>query len=236
MDSLERILKKNKKKRKLIITDGVFSMDGDLAKLKEITELASVYDALLMVDDSHGVGVLGKHGEGIIDELGVSGKVDVLMGSFTKAFGSIGGFIAINDVLSKYLRITARSYIFSDPIPPAFVAGLIEQTRIIKNGDALRKNVIDCSNLLRTGLKNLGFTVYGEKTSIVPLIIGNEKRAIAFSEKLLESGILAPCIRRPAVADGMERIRFSVMASHQKKDVDHLLSICEKIGKELKLI
>lgn len=236
MSDLEKILKKNKGKRKLIITDGIFSMDGDFAKLKEITQLAEQYDSLLMVDDSHGVGVLGKHGEGVANELGVSDKVDILMGSFTKAFGNIGGFVAINNILSRYLRITARSYIFSDPIPPALVAGLIQQLRIIKSGDNLRKNLLDCSESLRSGLKKMGFTVYGEKSSIVPLIIGNEKKAMEFSKKLFENGVLAPCVRRPAVAEGKERIRFSVMASHSQKDIDSLLTICESIGKNLKII
>lgn len=236
MAELEKILKKNKKKRKLIITDGIFSMDGDFAKLREITDLAETYDSLVMVDDSHGVGVLGKHGEGLVEELGVTKKVDILMGSFTKAFGNIGGFVAVNKILSDYLRITARSYIFSDPIPPALVAGLIEQLKIIKNGDGLRKNLLLCSEKLRSGLRNLGFLVFGEKSSIVPLIVGDEKKAMEFSKKLFETGILVPCIRRPAVQEGKERLRFSVMASHTQSDIDSLLFKCEKIGKELRLI
>ncbi|MDD2732088.1 MAG: aminotransferase class I/II-fold pyridoxal phosphate-dependent enzyme [Candidatus Pacebacteria bacterium] len=236
MEDLERILEENRNKRKLILTDGIFSMDGDLAKLKEISELADAYEAVIMVDDSHGVGVLGPYGRGTAYHLGVAQNIDVIMGSFTKAFGSIGGFIASNKSISDYLRITARSYIFSDPIIPAVVAGLIETTKIIKEGDNLRKNVIGLSSYLRENLKKLGFTVLGEETPIVPLFIGSEKKAIKFSAMLYENNILAPCIRRPAVIEGSERIRFSLMATHNKEQVDYLLEVCERIGRSNKII
>lgn len=236
MESLEGLLKEHKGKRILIITDGVFSMDGDLANLKDITRLAKEYDALVMVDDSHAVGVLGPNGEGTAHHFGVEKDVDILMGSFTKAFGSIGGFISTNKTVADYLRITARSYIFSDPIIPAVVAGLIKTIEIIKNGKNIREKAIRNGNLLRAGLKGLGFDVLGNDTTIVPLLIGNEKKAIHFSNELLERKILAPCIRRPAVIEGKERIRFSVMASHSAEDVNKLLTICNDIGKSLKMI
>ncbi len=236
MQDLEKILSKSKNKRKLIITDGVFSMDGDIANLKEITKLAKAYDAILFVDDSHAVGVLGPKGEGVAHHLGVQNDVDVLMGSFTKAFGSIGGFIVSNKTIGDYMRITARSYIFSDPIPPAIVYGLITTLRIISEGDDLRKKVSENANKLREGLKKSGFTVLGDKTPIVPLFIGNEKKAIEFSDELYNRGILAPCVRRPAVLEGKERIRFSVMASHSFEQVDKLLNICQDVGKKMKLI
>ncbi len=236
IDNLERILKTNKQKRKLILTDGVFSMDGDLAKLKEISELAKIYNALVMIDDAHGTGVLGPKGAGTAHYLGVANDIDVVMGSFTKAFGSIGGFIAAKKPIIDYLRITARSYIFSDPIIPAVVAGLIETTDIIEKGDHLRQKVLSNSEYLRSNLKKLGFTVLGHETSIVPLFIGSEEKAIKFYAALIKNNILAPCIRRPAVAVGKERIRFSLMATHTKEQVDTLLNACEKIGKSFKLI
>ena len=236
MNNLERILQKSRHKRKLILTDGVFSMDGDMAKLKEIVELAKKYNSLIMIDDAHGQGVLGLKGAGTAHHLGVEKDIDVIMGSFTKSFGSIGVFIGVNKSLADYLRITARSYIFSDPIIPAVVAGLIKTTEIIENGDDLRKSVLDNSEYLRTSLKNLGFIVLGHETSIVPLFIGNEEKAIRFSAALYENDILAPCIRRPAVVLGKERIRFSLMASHKREQVDILLGVCEKIGKELGII
>lgn len=236
MEDLEEILRKNKGKRKLILTDGVFSMDGDLANIKKITELSKIYDAVIMVDDSHGVGVLGPKGEGTSHYLGVNEDVDVIMGSFTKAFGSIGGFIAAGQSISDYLRITARTYIFSDPIIPAVVAGLIKTTKIIEKADDLRENLLKNAKYLRESLKEIGFTVLGEETPIVPLLIGSEKKAMNFSALLNKNNILAPCIRQPAVEVGKERIRFSAMTTHQKEQIDELLNKCEKIGKSLSLI
>jgi len=236
MKDLERILSKNKQKRKLIITDGVFSMDGEIANLVDITKLAKAYDAILFVDDSHAVGVLGKRGAGVANHLGVEKDVDVLMGSFTKAFGSIGGFITTNKTISDYLRITARSYIFSDPIPPAIVYGLLTTLDIIKDGDDLREKVLENAKHLREGLKNLGFTVLGDKTPIVPLLISNEKKTIEFASELHKRKILAPSVRRPAVLEGKERIRFSVMATHNKNQIDKLLGVCNELGKSLKMI
>ena len=236
MRALEKLLKAHRKSRKLIITDGVFSMDGDLAKLPEIAALAETYDALVMVDDSHGVGVLGAHGEGASHLLGVEKRIDVIMGSFTKAFGSIGGFIVANKTITDYLRVTARSYIFSDPIPPALVAGLMEQTRKIRDGAHLREKACGSAEYLRSELRRRGFTVLGELTTIVPLLIGSEKQAIRFSDELTKAGILAPCIRRPAVPEGKERLRFSVTALHERADLDRLLAECERIGKLLRIL
>lgn len=236
MNGLEKILKENKNKRKLILTDGVFSMDGDLAKLKEISELSKLYNSLVMIDDAHGTGVLGPKGRGTAHHLGVAKDIDVIMGSFTKGFGSIGGFVATNKVIADYLRVTARSYIFSDPIIPAVVAGLIKTIEIIEKGDDLRKSVLENARYLRDNLKQLGFTVLGQETPIVPLFIGSEKKAIKFSASLYENNVLAPCIRRPAVEVGKERIRFSVMSPHTKEQIDILLEICKKIGRDLKII
>lgn len=233
--ALEKLLQDYKRHRKLILTDGVFSMDGDLARLREIGELAEKYDALLMVDDSHGIGVLGPNGEGTAHEVGAEKYVDVLMGSFTKAFGSIGGFISSSKVLADYLRITARSFIFSDPIPPALAAGLIVQTKMIRNGAHLRARALAASARLRDGLRGLGFTVLGDATTIVPLFVGNEKKAIKFSAQLLEKNILVPCIRRPAVVEGKERLRFSVTALHENQHIDDLLGACAEVGRALGL-
>lgn len=236
IEDLERILKANKQKRKLILTDGVFSMDGDLAKLKEISELAKLYDALVMVDDAHGLGVLGPKGQGTAHHLGVAKNIDVIMGSFTKAFGSIGGFVVTNKSIADYLRITARSYIFSDPIIPAVVASLIKTIQIIEESDHLRQKVLDNAQHLRSNLKRMRFKVLGEETPIVPLFIGSEEKAIKFSALLYENNISAPCIRRPAVAEGQERIRFSLMATHTKEQIEYLLENIKKIGEQLKII
>ncbi len=233
MEDLERVLAAHKGKRKLVITDGVFSMDGEIARLKEVTALARAHDAILMVDDSHGVGVLGPHGIGAAGLLGVQAEVDVLMGSFTKAFGSIGGFVATPQKIADYLRVTARSYIFSDPIVPSIVRSLIKATEIIAASDDRRAAVLENARHLREGLRAAGFTVLGEITPIVPLFLGDEKLAIAFSNELAAAHILAPCVRPPAVNPGKERIRFSVMATHTAADIDTLLTVCADIGKRL---
>lgn len=236
MAELEHILQKYKSQRKLVVTDGIFSMDGDLANLKEITKLTKEHDALLMVDDSHGVGVLGPHGEGTAHHLGVHKDVTVLMGSFTKAFGSIGGFISTQKEISDYLRITARSYIFSDPILPAIVAGLLKSVEIIKKSDKQRKILLENAQYLRENLKKLGFTVLGNETPIIPVLTHSEEKAIRLSNMLFERGILAPAIRRPAVVEGKERIRLSLMANHTRQHVDNLLEEFEVLGKKLKII
>jgi len=236
VEDLEKILKKNKNKKKLILTDGVFSMDGDVAKLKEIAELSKIYDALVMVDDSHGLGVLGPKGEGAAHYLGVDKDIDVIMGSFTKAFGSIGGFVVADKTTSDYLRVTARSYIFSDPIIPSVVAGLIEALKIIREGSELRETTLSNADYLRKNLKSLGFTVLGNETCIVPLLIGSDEKARHFSDELYKNYILAPCIRVPAVIEGKERIRFSIMVTHKKEQIDILLEICKKVGRLINII
>ncbi len=234
---LEKSLSKHKRKKKLIITDGVFSMDGDLADLKSITRLAKEYDAIIYVDDAHASGILGAHGEGAPHHLGVEKEIDVIMGSFTKAWGSIGGFIVTKEKdLSDYLRVTARSYIFSDPILPGVVAGLIKTLEIIRTGDNLRKITFENAKYLRSELRNMGFEVLGENMPIIPPLLHSEKNAIQFSQKLLEAGILAPAVRKPAVPEGKERLRLTTMATHTKAQIDYLLEQMQKIGKELKII
>lgn len=237
MEELERLLRKHKKKKKLVLTDGIFSMDGSLANLVEISRLTKEYNALLFVDDSHGTGVLGEHGEGTAHHLGVEKDIDVIMGSFTKAWGSIGGFVVVNDKgLAEYLRVTARSYIFSDPIIPAVVIGLIKAEELIRNGEKLRKQTLENASYLRSGLISMGFEVLGNLMPIVPPLMRSEKNAIKFSQRLLETGILAPAIRKPAVAEGQERLRLTTMSTHTKQQIDYLLEQMNRIGKELKTI
>lgn len=232
LNHLESLLKEHKAARKLVVSDGIFSMDGTEAKLYELVQLCNKYNSLLFIDDSHGVGVLGKKGRGVIEQLDISDYPSVLMGSFTKAFGSLGGFVCVNEILDKYLRITARSYIFSDPIPPSLVAGLIEAINIIENEEERRTRALSNANYLRNGLREMNLEVLGDNSTIVPLIIGNEKKAMKFARQLFENNILAPCIRKPAVKEGSERIRFSVTTNHNREQLDKLLSICRTIAKD----
>ncbi len=232
MDDLEAKLKEvPHNEKKLIVTDGVFSMDGNLAKLPELVEFKKKYNAILMVDDSHGAGVLGKKGAGIVEHLGLKGKVDVIMMSFTKAFGALGGLIAGDKILLDYLRVTARPYMFSDPIPPAIVAGLIKALEIIGGSSKQREELEGLAIYLIDELRNLGFTVKDSKTPIIPLIIGDEEKTILLSAFLRENGIFAPPIRYPAVRKGEERLRLTLMTTHKKSDIDILLKAL-KLAKE----
>ena len=236
MNELSSILERNRRKRKLIVTDSVFSMDGDIADLHAITKLAKEHDALVFLDDSHGGGVLGPHGEGAAHHLGIKDDIHVLMGSFTKSFGSIGGYIACSNEIEEYLRVTARPYIFSDPIIPSVVAGLIKTVEIIHDSDDRRQTVINQAARLRAELRALGFCVLGDTVPIIPIMIGDEKKVIQFSNELLKIGILAPAVRRPAVIEGKERLRLSLMATHKREDIDLLIEECEKIGRKIGII
>jgi 8-amino-7-oxononanoate synthase len=236
MSDLSQFLEKNKRKRKLIVTDSVFSMDGDIADLPSITNLAKDHDALIFLDDSHGVGVLGPHGEGAAHHFGVQDGIHFLMGSFTKAFGSIGGYIACSKDIEEYLRVTARPYIFSDPIIPSVVASLIKTVDIVHDGDDRRQSVIKSASYLREELTTLGFSVLGDTVPIVPIMIEDEKKVIQFSNELMKIGILVPAIRRPAVVEGKERLRLSLMATHIREDIDFLIEMCEKIGRKIGII
>ncbi|MDO8559657.1 MAG: aminotransferase class I/II-fold pyridoxal phosphate-dependent enzyme [bacterium] len=228
-DGLERELRRRKIVRKAIVTDGVFSMDGDFADLPRLVDLSQEYDAVLYVDDAHGAGVLGPNGEGTAAHLGVAGKVDLVMASFTKAWGSIGGYVAaISKDLADYIRVTGRGYIFSDPIPPAFVAGLLKTLEIIRDGHGLRKQLKENATHLRQGLQRLGLETIPGETAIVPLMVRSEKKVIELSDALYKAGILAPAIRRPAVEVGYERLRLTLTASHTKQHIDKLLEKLEK--------
>ena len=227
MEDLENLLKKCKNKGRLIVTDGVFSMDGDIAPVDKLVRLAKQYDALLMVDDAHASGVLGKNGRGTGEYFNVEDKIDIVMGTFTKAFGGIGGFISGSKELTDYLRISARTYVFSAPPPPVISAGLIKSIKIVKESNYLREKLWSNVNYLRAGLKDLGFTVLGE-TQILPVLIGDEDKAIKISRKLFENGIFAPAVRWPAVSKGNSRLRLTVMASHTK---EHIIKLLEVLGK-----
>jgi 8-amino-7-oxononanoate synthase len=233
---LERILIENRKKRKLIVTDGVFSMDGDIAPLPQIVKLARKYKAILMVDDAHATGLLGKNGGGTVDYFNLKGKVDVVMGTFSKAFGGVGGFVVGSKDLIKFLRVRARQYIFSSALPPGTTAGLIAAIRELKSNPHRREILWENVRLLKDGLKRLGFNTLESETQIIPVFIGKEKKAIQASEQLFKNGIFVPCVRWPAVPEGLARLRCTVMASHTEKQISQALNAFEKVGKSLKII
>jgi 8-amino-7-oxononanoate synthase len=229
MQELEKILKKNKRKRKLIITDGVFSMDGDIAPLPKIVELAQEYNSMVMVDDAHATGLLGKDGGGTIDYFDLHGKVDIVLGTFSKAFGGIGGFVAGSQALIDFLRIRARQYIFSSALPPGTAAGIIAAIKEAKADPTLRKRLWKNVKQMREGLQALGFNTLDSKTQIIPVLIGNEEKANKASQFLFENGIFIPCIRWPAVDQGKARLRCTVMATHTSEQINQALAVFKNL-------
>jgi glycine C-acetyltransferase len=235
MVHLEKGLNKFKKKRKLIVTDGVFSMDGDIAKLDKIVELAKNYNSLIYVDDAHATGVLGKNGGGTAEHFNVQKFVDIQMGTFSKAVGVLGGYIAGTKALVEYLRVASRSYIFSTAMPPAIAEVITKSLNIIHNNQLLREKLYENSDQFRNGLKRIGFDTLTSETQIIPILIGDDSKAIECSNYLFEKGILGPNVRWPAVEKGKSRIRFTVMSIHSKEQINYVLNVCEQMKKNLNI-
>ncbi len=230
---LEKKLKKYKSRRKLIITDGVFSMDGDVAPLARIVELAKHYNALTMVDDAHAFGVIGDSGSGSAEYCGVAGQIDINMGTFSKGLGIVGGFVSGSKEMIEYLRIATRSYVFSDAIPPSIACGIKKAIDLIKEEPERRINVIKKANNLRGHLEKLGFYTYGSTTQIVPVQIGKDEDSIKASEMLFERNIYIPAVRWPAVPKNDSRLRLAVMANHTQDDIEKLIDSLKEVAYEL---
>jgi len=234
---LENILKRSSKyRRRLIVTDGVFSMDGDLAPLPEIVELAEKYQALVMVDDAHGTGVLGAKGAGTIEHFGLEGKIDIQVGTLSKALAAEGGFVAGSKNLIDLLRNKARSFIYSTALAPATIAASLASLRYLQSHPELLKNLWRNINLLKDGLEDSGYELLPSNSAIIPIMIGDREKTMELSKALLVEGVLAPGIRPPTVAEGTSRIRVTVMASHSVTDIEEVLDIFARVRRELKLI
>ena len=227
---------KDHKGRKLIVTDGVFSMDGDIAPLPEIVELAEKYDAITMVDDAHGEGVLGKGGRGILNHFHLEGKVDIDVGTLSKAFGVIGGYVAGSKTLIEYMKQRARPFLFSTSITPADTAALIEAVDILTRSDELVNKLWENSKYIKEKFKNAGFDIGHSQTPITPVIIGDEKKTSKMADRLNEEGVFVQGITYPTVPLGKARIRVMVSASHSKEDLDFGIEKFIKIGKEVGVI
>lgn len=231
---LERALAASTHDSKIIISDGVFSMDGDIAPISDIATLSKRYKTLVMVDDAHGIGVLGDNGRGSLEHLGVDpDDVDILMGTFTKAFGGVGGFVAGKRALIDYLRISARTYIFSAPLPPAIAAGLIKSIDIVAGEPWRGEKALENAAYFREQVETAGFDTLGSETHIVPVLIGREDHAMRATELLRDRGIVAPNARFPAVSVGRSRIRFVMTCQHSREQIDHLLGSLKEIKAEL---
>ena len=237
VEALAAALEENKDiEKKLIVTDGVFSMDGDLAPLPEIVELAERYEALVMVDDAHGEGVLGRGGRGIVDHFGLHGRVDLEMGTMSKAFGVVGGYLAGKAQIIEYLRQRARPFLFSSATTPADVAACIAAIDILQRTDEPVKRLWENAKYFKEEMKGLGFDIGQSETPITPVMLGEAKTAWEFSKKLFDEGIFAQAIGYPTVPKGKARIRVMISALHTKEDLDFALEKFAKVGRELGVI
>jgi 8-amino-7-oxononanoate synthase len=229
MDHLETLLKNDVRGNKLIVTDTVFSMDGDIAPLSAICGLADRYGAMVLVDDAHGTGVLGNNGRGALEYLGLEQRKDILvMGTMSKALGCIGGFIAGSQELILYMVNKARSFIYTTAMPPFVAAACIKAVDIVETEPDLRHKLTACSTALRDGLKKRGFNTLDSETPIIPLVTGKIDKALELSAWLENKGIFAPAIRPPTVPPGLSRLRFSVTAAHSMDDITQLLAVTDE--------
>jgi len=236
--SLETVIKENLSqfRRAIIITDGVFSMDGDVAPLDKIYEVAQRYDILLMVDDAHGEGVLGKGGRGIVDHFGLHGKVDVEVGTMSKAFGVVGGVVAGTPVIVEWLRLRGRPFLFSSAVTVPDAAACIAALDILESSTELVDRLWDNARYFKTEMKKLGFDTGLSTTPITPVMLGEAPLAQQFSRELFEQDVFAMALGYPTVPQGKARIRVMISAAHARNDLDKGLEAFTKVGKKLGVI
>jgi 8-amino-7-oxononanoate synthase len=237
MESLESVLKKcEPNSLKLIVVDGVFSMEGDITKLPEIVQLAEKYTANVMVDDAHGMGVLGKHGEGTAAHFGLTDKVDILMGTFSKSFASLGGVVAGSERVINFLKHNSRSLIFSASMTPASVASVLAALEIMQSEPERIEHLMNMTHYSIKTLRDLGFDIGHPETPIIPIIIRNNPKTFLFTKLLMSEGVFVNPVVSPAVAEDMTMIRFSLMATHTKEQIDTAIDKLVKVAKQLEII
>ncbi|WP_062108287.1 glycine C-acetyltransferase [Bacillus niameyensis] len=219
----------------MVITDGVFSMDGDIAKLPEIIEIAEEFDLITYVDDAHGSGVLG-NGAGTVKHFGLQEKVDFQIGTLSKAIGVVGGYVAGKKDLIDWLKVRSRPFLFSTAVTPADAAAATKAIEILMESNELNERLWENGDYLKKGLKDLGFNIGHSETPITPCIIGDEKTTQAFSKRLYEEGVYAKSIVFPTVPKGTGRVRNMPTAAHTKEMLDQAIAIYEKVGKEMGVI
>ncbi len=217
-DHLETLLKNCPQSgRRLVVTESVFSMDGDLAPLTEIVSLAEKYNALVMVDEAHSTGIFGPCGRGIVNRLKLESRVNIAMGTFSKAFGSYGGFIACSDSMRSLMINRARSFIYTTALPPAIIGSISGALDVLEEDPAMGSELLENASLFRSRLNEAGLDTGNSASQIIPVIVGDSGKTIALSKRLKENGILAIAIRPPTVPRGTARIRFSVTLGHSKQ-------------------
>ena len=225
-----------KARRRLIVTDGVFSMDGDIAPLPEIQDLADRYGAFVMVDDAHASGVLGKNGRGTPDHFGLTQRVQIQIGTLSKAIAAIGGYVAGSRSLRDFLICNARPFLFSSSHPPSVAATCLAALDVLEGEPELISRLWDNARYFKEGLKKAGFDTGMSETPITPVIVGDTAKAKRFSLRLFEEGVFALAIGFPTVAKGRERLRTIVTAGHSPKDLDFALEKFAKVGRELGIV
>jgi glycine C-acetyltransferase len=238
MADLDRVLKERRGdyRNVLIITDGVFSMDGDIANLPAIVDLAEQYDCMTYVDDAHGSGVLGESGRGTVDHFGLHGRVDFSIGTLSKAIGSIGGYVACNQTAYDWLNHRGRPILFSTAIPPASVAAAIEAIAMLEESTEYTDRLWDNARYFKEKLTALGFDTGHSETPITPVMVGDEAKTMAFSKRLLENGVYVSGIVFPTVPRGTGRLRCMVTAGHSKDQLDQAIAIIEATAKDLGIL
>jgi len=238
MQDIEAVLKEKRDSYKnvLIITDGVFSMDGDIANLPGIVELAEKYNCLTYVDDAHASGVLGESGRGSVDHFHLHGRVDFAMGTLSKAIGVVGGYVAGKQVTIDWLKNRGRPFLFSTGLPPAAVGAAIEAIKMLMESTEYTDRLWDNAKHFKAGLGKLGFNTGNSETPITPIIVGDEAKTLEFSKKLFNNGVFSGPIVFPTVPKGTGRVRCMVTAGHTKAQLDEAVKICEKVGKEMGII
>jgi 8-amino-7-oxononanoate synthase len=236
MDALESVLKACKGKAKLIIVDGVFSMEGDIADLPGIVRLARAYGARIMVDDAHGIGVLGKGGRGTAEYFGLENEVDLIMGTYSKSLAAIGGFIAGPSEVIKWIKHLGRSMIFSASLPPSLVASVSAALDIIEEQPELRARLWRNTHKMLRGYKTLGYDTGTSETPIIPILIKDTMKTYQMCKLLFENGVFVNSVISPAVPPGRELLRTSYMATHTEEQLDKVLAAFEKVGTQLGVI
>ncbi len=237
-EALEDVITKNAGayRRALIVTDGVFSMDGDIAPLPQIVEVAERHDLMLMVDDAHGEGVLGRGGRGIVDHFGMHGRVDVEVGTLSKAFGVVGGYVAGKKEIVEWLRQRGRPFLFSSAVPAADAAACIAAVDILEESTALVEKLWSNARYFKKEMQRLGFDTGASETPITPVMLGDAQLAQNFSRALFDNDVFAMAIKYPTVPQGKARLRVMLSAAHEPADLDKGLEVFGKVGKELGVI
>jgi 8-amino-7-oxononanoate synthase len=236
MKDLERVLEGSKDKGKLVIIDGIFSMEGDIADLPNIVRLSRTYGAKVMVDDAHAVGVLGKGGRGTAEHFALEDQVDLIMGTYSKSLAAIGGFVAGSKEVIDFIKHVGRSMIFSASLPPALVASVSAALDIIEEQPELRVQLWKNTQKMLQGYKTLGYDTVASETPVIPIIIKDTMKVYQMCKLLFENGVFVNAVVSPAVPPGRELLRTSYMATHTEQQLDKVLAAFEKVGKQLGLI